>query len=211
MSASMSFALAPTTLIASVIALGVLLFILFIFLAGWRVIPENASGLVIKKFGAALRLPAAFSPCAAKPVSGPAPSARLAFRLLALAIPDRVRADGGRPRSAKSPWWWPTMVKRSLRAASSAAVASAPLQDAAAFLEHGGERGRQLAILTAGTYRINPAAFRIVTARTAAAFGMQAVELHVRQVAADTVGIVTTLDGQAIPQGGPGRAASRGA
>ena len=38
-------------------------------------------------------------------------------------------------------------------------------QDAAAFLRDGGERGRQLAFLTAGTYRINPALFEVITAR----------------------------------------------
>src|SRR5262249_38984797 len=46
-------------------------------------------------------------------------------------------------------------------------VACANFQDAEAFLRGGGERGRQLAFLTAGTYHINPALFEVITARTA--------------------------------------------
>ena len=42
-------------------------------------------------------------------------------------------------------------------------VACDHFQDAEAFLRNGGERGRQLAFLTAGTYRINPALFQVVT------------------------------------------------
>ena len=36
-------------------------------------------------------------------------------------------------------------------------------QNAETFLRRGGERGRQLAILTAGAYRIKPAFFRVLT------------------------------------------------
>ena len=41
-------------------------------------------------------------------------------------------------------------------------------QDARKFLANGGEKGRQLGILTAGTYRINAALFAVVTATTQA-------------------------------------------
>ena len=44
------------------------------------------------------------------------------------------------------------------------AVACDNFQDAEAFLRGGGERGRQLGFLTAGTYRINPALFEVVKA-----------------------------------------------
>src|SRR6185436_13023623 len=47
-------------------------------------------------------------------------------------------------------------------------------QDAVRFLEEGGEKGRQLAMLTAGKYRINPALFDVVTARRASQFGLGA-------------------------------------
>ncbi len=44
-------------------------------------------------------------------------------------------------------------------------VACDNFQDAEAFLRGGGESGRQLGFLTAGTYRINPALFDVVKAR----------------------------------------------
>ena len=45
-------------------------------------------------------------------------------------------------------------------------IACDNFQDAEAFLRGGGERGRQLGFLTAGTYRINPALFQLVTRAT---------------------------------------------
>lgn len=74
-------------------------------------------------------------------------------------------------------------------------------QDAEAFLRGGGERGRQLAFLTSGTYRINPALFDVVTARTAEAHGLAEEDLDVFQLSPDRVGIVTVLDGRPIPSG----------
>src|SRR5205807_2696974 len=41
-------------------------------------------------------------------------------------------------------------------------------QDARKFLLNGGEKGRQLAILTGGTYRINTAVFTVINSATAA-------------------------------------------
>jgi uncharacterized membrane protein YqiK len=74
-------------------------------------------------------------------------------------------------------------------------------QDAEAFLRGGGERGRQLAFVTAGTYRINPALFEVVTTMAARKYEMTASDLHVYQVPPDRVGIVTVLDGHPIPAG----------
>ncbi len=74
-------------------------------------------------------------------------------------------------------------------------------QDARAFLTHGGEKGRQLGVLTAGTYRINPALFTVITSRTAHEHGLSAEKLRLLHVAADLVGIVTTMDGVPIEQG----------
>jgi uncharacterized membrane protein YqiK len=74
-------------------------------------------------------------------------------------------------------------------------------QDARSFLTKGGEKGRQLGILTAGTYRINTALFTVITRRNAESHGMSHNELTVYQVAADRVGIVTTLDGTPIEAG----------
>jgi uncharacterized membrane protein YqiK len=74
-------------------------------------------------------------------------------------------------------------------------------QDATAFILRGGERGRQLDVLTGGTYRINPALFSVITARTSAHHGIEPQRMRVLQVPPDTVGIVTTLDGRSITGG----------
>ncbi len=80
-------------------------------------------------------------------------------------------------------------------------VACDEFQNARAFLQHGGEKGRQISLLTAGTYRINPALFQVVTASNAERFGMSRSELQVFEVEAERVGIVTVLDGRPIPSG----------
>ncbi len=74
-------------------------------------------------------------------------------------------------------------------------------QDARAFLTAGGEKGRQLGILTAGTYRINPALFTVITAEVAHEHGLVPDQLLVTRVASDMVGIVTALDGRPIEPG----------
>ncbi len=80
-------------------------------------------------------------------------------------------------------------------------IACDSYQDARKFLLAGGEKGRQLGILTAGTYRINPALFQIITAANAANHGMSADQLKITQIKSDMVGIVTTLDGRPIEAG----------
>jgi uncharacterized membrane protein YqiK len=80
-------------------------------------------------------------------------------------------------------------------------VACNDYQDAEAFLRGGGERGRQLGFLTAGTYRINPALFEVITARAAQRHDIAGEALRVRQVPPEAVGIVTVLDGRPIPAG----------
>lgn len=74
-------------------------------------------------------------------------------------------------------------------------------QDARKFLANGGEKGRQLGILTAGTYRLNLALFSVISSATAVEHDMTASQLHLHRVEPDMVGIVTTLDGQAIDAG----------
>ena len=74
-------------------------------------------------------------------------------------------------------------------------------QDARKFLVNGGEKGRQLGILTAGTYRINTALFAVVNAATAPEHGMAPGQLLLQRVEPARVGIVTTLDGQSIEAG----------
>lgn len=74
-------------------------------------------------------------------------------------------------------------------------------QDARKFLLNGGEKGRQLGILTAGTYRINTALFSVVSAQNAEFHSMNPRELSLAHIEPDMVGIVTTLDGRSIEAG----------
>lgn len=187
------------TVIAAVVVLKVL--VLIVMLLGTRVIAEDESGLVIKRWGRPL-----------------APG-----RIIAL------DGEAGYQARMLSPGWhfwlwrWaykvehvPTIVVKPgelalIVAADGAAmpservlasaVACDNFQDADAFLRRGGERGRQIAMLTSGTYRINPALFEVVTPANAAAHGVSPVDLHVYQVSPDRVGIVTMLDGHPIASG----------
>lgn len=80
-------------------------------------------------------------------------------------------------------------------------VESENFQNARQFLTQGGQKGRQLAVLTTGTYRINTALFEVITSSNAAAHGMTPAPLKVYTVKPDCVGIVTTLDGIPIEEG----------
>jgi uncharacterized membrane protein YqiK len=61
-------------------------------------------------------------------------------------------------------------------------------QDAVAFLTHGGQKGRQAAYITAGSYRINTFLFEILVA-------------DMTKIEENKVGIITTLDGTAVDSG----------
>lgn len=61
-------------------------------------------------------------------------------------------------------------------------------QDAEKFLQNGGQRGRQTAFITAGSYRINTFLFNIAITE----------QVSINE---NRVGIVTTLDGEPLPQG----------
>jgi uncharacterized membrane protein YqiK len=67
-------------------------------------------------------------------------------------------------------------------------VDSDNFQDAVAFLDNGGQKGRQTAFITTGSYRINTFLFEIVMADQVKIFE-------------NMVGIVTALDGDPIPLG----------
>src|SRR5262245_54304218 len=179
----------------------VVLAALFLVFVGVRTIGEDQSGLVVKRFGP------------------PLPSGRI------------IALDGEAGYQARmlSPGWhfglwrWKYKVEKvevtvvqpgeiALVVAADGrpipservlarAVPCDNFQDAEAFLKGGGERGRQIAFLTAGTYRINPALFEVVMMATAKAHGMNPSELRVYQLSPDRVGIVTMLDGQPIPAG----------
>src|SRR5262245_4573929 len=185
----------------TLVVAGVLLAAAFLALAGTWVIAADESGLVIKRFGPPL-------------ASG---------RIVAL------NGEAGYQARMLPPGWhfflWrvryrvlkvPTVVVRPgeialVVAADGAAmpservlgkaVACTHFQDAEAFLTNGGERGRQITLLTAGTYRINPALFDVITTAGAARTGLTPADLRVYQVQPDRVGIVTMLDGRPIPAG----------
>ena len=74
-------------------------------------------------------------------------------------------------------------------------------QDARKFLQNGGEKGRQLGLLTSGTYRINTALFNVITRANAERHEMHPDMLKIFTVFSDRVGIVTTLDGYPITDG----------
>jgi uncharacterized membrane protein YqiK len=80
-------------------------------------------------------------------------------------------------------------------------VESDQYQNARMFLENGGEKGRQLGVLTAGTYRINRAIFAVITSAEAEFHGINREALYLTEVGRDMVGIVTTLDGKPIEAG----------
>lgn len=67
-------------------------------------------------------------------------------------------------------------------------VESNNFQSAKAFLDNGGEKGKQLGMLTAGKYRINTSLFRIT-------------QVPVTIIPSNTVGIVTTFDGVPLDAG----------
>jgi uncharacterized membrane protein YqiK len=175
--------------------------LLIVNLLGTRMIAENQSGLMIKRFG--------------RPLSS--------GQIIALAGEAGYQARLLSPGWHFGLWRWqykvvkvPVKVVRSGEIALvvaadgeamppervlGRAVACDNFQDAEAFLRNHGERGRQIAVLTAGTYRINPALFQVVTPGTASQYDMAAEDLHVYQLPPDRVGIVTMLDGRPIAAG----------
>jgi uncharacterized membrane protein YqiK len=74
-------------------------------------------------------------------------------------------------------------------------------QDARKFLLNGGDKGRQIDILTTGNYRINTAVFQVITSANCQKYGMTLFQMRLQQIDSERVGIVTTLDGKAIEDG----------
>ena len=159
-----------------------------VVLSSIRVIKEDESGLVIKRFGP------------------PLPSGRIIA----------LNGEAGYQARLLSPGWhfglwrWEYKVERvpmvviqpgeiALVVAADGetippervlahAVACNDYQDAEGFLVNHGERGRQISVLTAGTYRINPALFEVVTPATAKGYDMAPAQLHVYQMPPDRRG-----------------------
>ena len=179
------------------ILLGVL-----VWLAGLTIVGEHEVGIVVKRFAASSLAPG---------------------RLLALNGEAGVQADTLAPGWHLGYFPWQYSVEKVpmieipqgeigliLSADGGAMPATRILgkavdcdhfQNARKFLLNGGEKGRQLMILTAGRYRIHTGLFTIITADTAKEHGMLPAQLKVFRMEADRVGIVTTLDGAPITPG----------
>ena len=192
--------LTPFLVIVGFIVLGLMLFGPFVL--GAVLIQERQVGIVVKRFGR----------------RGLAPG-----RLIALGGEAGYQADTLAPGLHFGYWRWQyriikepvTVVPQGeialVLAADGAAIPTECIlgkivdcdnfQDARKFLVNGGEKGRQLGILTAGTYRINTALFTVITAAGAMEHGMMPEQLALHRIEPDMVGIVTALDGQPIEAG----------
>ena len=193
----------PITVAIAGGAISVIIFVP-LFLGGLVVISEREVGIVVKKFSLAGR-------------------SLSAGRLIALEGEAGYQADTLAPGWHWGYWPWQYSVRKEpvivvpqgeIALLVAADGASNPLerilgkvvpcdnfQSGRKFLTQGGEKGRQMGFLTAGTYRINTALFKVITAANASAMGMKPEQLQVYSVASDKVGIVTTLDGKPIPEG----------
>ncbi len=189
--------LQPVLIALAIVA--VLLLLIGPFVLGTVLIQERQVGIVVKRFGG----------------RGLEPG-----RLIALNGEAGYQADTLAPGLHFRYWRWQYRIMKvpvtvvsqgeiALVVAADGAAAPADrilgrvvdcdnFQDARKFLLNGGEKGRQLCILTSGTYRINTALFTVITSATAAMHGMSAEQLELTRVASDMVGIVTTLDGRPI-------------
>ncbi|HEY9852811.1 MAG TPA: flotillin family protein [Leptolyngbyaceae cyanobacterium] len=190
-------------LIPILVAAGVVIFVP-LFFGGLVVISEREVGIVVKKFTIAGR---ALPP----------------GRLIALNGEAGYQADTLAPGWHWGYWPWQYSVRKETvtvvpqgEIALLVAADGVPIpperilgkvvecdnfQNARKFLTNGGEKGRQLGFLTAGTHRINTALFKVITAANAIKHGMAAEQLRVYTVASDRVGIVITLDGVPIQEG----------
>ena len=180
----------------------VLAFAALIFLSSFVLIRERQAGIVVKRFAGKSLQPG---------------------RLIALGGEAGLQADTLSPGVHFGYWPWQyriikvpvTVVPQGeialVLAADGGSIPSERIlgrvvdcdnfQDARKFLINCGEKGRQIGILTAGTYRINTAQFTVITAATAHEHGMMPEQLLLHRVEPDMVGIVTTLDGQPIEAG----------
>ncbi len=195
--------ISPLGLIPIVVVGGFVIFVP-LFLGGLVIIGEREVGIVVKKFDLKGRgLPAG--------------------RLIALNDEAGLQADTLAPGWHWGYWAWQFSVKKEsvivvpqgeialILAADGAPIPPERIlgkivdcddfQDARKFLTQGGERGRQIAFMTAGTYRINTALFKVITGSNATQHGMSPQQLQIHQIAAEKVGIITTLDGSSIAAG----------
>src|SRR6266498_585787 len=176
----------PVLVILGFIVLGLALFGPLVL--GAVLIQERQVGIVVKRFGG----------------RGLAPG-----RLIALGGEAGYQADTLAPGLHFGYWRWQYRILKEpvtvvpqgeialVLAADGAAIPAERIlgkivdcdnfQDARKFLVNGGEKGRQLGILTAGTHRINQALFTVITSATAAEHGMVGGQLDLHRISADMV------------------------
>jgi uncharacterized membrane protein YqiK len=193
----------PGTLVLLIVA-GAVVVSVPLFFGGLVVIGEREVGIIVKKFSLKGR--------------GLPPG-----RLIALEGEAGYQADTLAPGWHWGYWLWQFAVRKEsvtvvpqgeialLIAADGASIPPQRImgkvvdcdnyQDARKFLKGGGEKGRQMGLLTTGTYRINTALFTVITAANAPANGMTSEQLRLYKIAPDKVGIVTTFDGTPIEEG----------
>jgi uncharacterized membrane protein YqiK len=169
---------------------------------GMVLINEHQVGIVIKRFGARKLAPGqliALNGEAGYQADALAPGLHFGYWIFQYRVQKdaMVRIQAGKIGLVLANAGAPISSERIL----GRAVPCDNFQDARAFLMNGGEKGRQLAILTAGTYRINTALFTVVTTATAFQFGLIPEQLNVYAVPSEAVGVVTTLDGRPIEPG----------
>src|SRR4051812_15417243 len=192
-----SFLLSGWTLVI----FAVLVLTVFVVWLGARVIKEDESGLVIKRFGpelpagriVATRGEAGYQ-AAMLPPGFHFPLWRFRYKIEKVPV---VVVPAGEIALVVAADGAPIPRERVL----ATSVPCSDFQDASAFREGGGGRGPQTAFLAAGTSRINPALFEVVTTRTAERYTIHPSRLRVRQIPTECVGIVTMLDGASIPAG----------
>jgi len=194
-------AISPLVVVSGIIVLLVLLLFGPLVL-GSVLIRERQVGVVVKRFGTRALLPGsliALNGEAGYQADTLAPGLHFAYwrwqyRILKMPV---VFVPQGQIALVMAADGQPIPPERIL----GRVVESDNFQDARKFLVNGGEKGRQLGILTAGTYRINTALFSVVSAQNAEYHGMNAEELSLARIESDMVGIVTALDGRSIEAG----------
>jgi SPFH domain / Band 7 family len=72
-------------------------------------------------------------------------------------------------------------------------------EDAQAFINNGGESGKQLAVIPAKNYQINTDLFTVITTANAVQYDLKTEDLKIYKVGKDKIGIVTTLEGKTLP------------
>ncbi|MDJ0510726.1 MAG: SPFH domain-containing protein [Crocosphaera sp.] len=73
-------------------------------------------------------------------------------------------------------------------------------QDAEAFLKNGGQKGKQLAILSDGDYKINTDFFSVITTANANKYDENSNKLKIYKISSGKIGIVTTTVGKTLPK-----------